>query len=208
MSILDKLKLSVPLILAPMSGISSYPYRVLNRRLGCEFAFLEMISARSLSSLSRKTMREMMFTSGDEGPLGIQLLGYDPYYILKALEHINPDIFDVLDFNAGCPNKKVVNKGAGAALLKDPGKLQQILKLMIKNSSIPVTVKTRLGWEKPSSIYDIARCVQDAGVEAICVHGRTKVQGYSGCVDYDAIKKVKKIWTFRLLPVVTFLVLN
>lgn len=193
MSLLKKLKISNSLILAPMSGITSYPYRLLNRRFGCPFAFLEMVSARALSYLTKRTVSKIMYTSDKEKGLGIQLVGEEAKYILEAMDHIDMKKFDILDLNAGCPNKKVVNKGGGSALLKEPRKLQQILKIMVRKSSIPVTVKIRSGWDEASvaNIADIACYARDAGIEAISVHGRTRFQGYSGRVDYKVIKKVK-----------------
>jgi len=103
--------LSTPLILAPMAGISSYPYRVINRQMGFELTYLEMISARSLSHLSRKT-REKLLTGPDDGPLGIQLLAKDPQYILEGLERIKDYKFEILDFNAACPQKKITNNSS------------------------------------------------------------------------------------------------
>lgn len=195
MSLLKKLKISNSVILAPMSGITSYPYRRLNRRLGCQFAFLEMVSARALSYLTKRTVSQIMYTDDKEqGGLGIQLVGEELEYILEAMDHIDMAKFDILDLNAGCPNKKIVNKGGGSALLRDPKKLQQILKAMVKKSTIPVTVKIRSGWDE-DSVADtpyLASYARDAGIAAISIHGRTKFQGYSGRVDYKVIKKVKE----------------
>ena len=131
-------------------------------------------------------------TSPDDTPLGIQLLGNNPYYLLKGLDTLRQIKFDLLDFNAACPQKKVTSKGKGAALLKNPRKLNQLLKLLVDNSPVPVTVKIRLGWDNASSALDIAGYARDAGIKAIFVHGRTKLQGYSGEVDYDCIRKIKK----------------
>jgi len=183
--------LSTPLILAPMAGISSYPYRVINRQMGFELTYLEMISARSLSHLSRKT-REKLLTGPDDGPLGIQLLAKDPQYILEGLERIKDYKFEILDFNAACPQKKITNNDKGAALLKDPKKLNSLLKCLIENSSKPVTLKMRLGWDSSKDSLTIAKGAADAGVSAICVHGRTREQGYRDGIDYKAIAKIKK----------------
>ena len=177
-------------ILAPLSGISSLPFRALNRNAGCKFAFLEMLNARSLSHTSKKTLR-MMLTDKHDSPLGVQLLGKDPYYISKALEKLKDYSYDVLDFNAACPQKKITSHGRGAALLKSPKELQKLLALIVKEVTVPVTAKLRLGWDNEKDIVDIAKCVQDAGVKAVCVHGRTKAQGYRSPVNYSAIKKVK-----------------
>jgi len=189
---IGRLSLKSNLILAPMAGVSDLPFRLLNRRFGCELGFVEMINCRSISHKSRRT-RHMLSSSPSDRPLGLQLLGCEPRYISRAIEALESYKFDLLDFNAACPVKKVTRRGEGAGLLKEPEKLSSILKFMVKNSPVPVTVKIRTGWDKNSiNAVDIARCAEGAGVEAIFVHGRTKAQGYSGSVDYEAIKQVKE----------------
>ncbi|MFH1553140.1 MAG: tRNA dihydrouridine synthase DusB [Candidatus Omnitrophota bacterium] len=177
-------------ILAPLSGISSLPFRTLNRNAGCKFAFLEMLNARSLGCSSKKNL-QLMLTNKHDRPLGVQLLGKDPYYISKALEKLEDYSYDILDFNAACPQKKITSHGKGAALLKCPKELQKLLTFIVKKVTVPVTAKLRLGWDNEKNIVDIAKYIQDAGVKAVCVHGRTRAQGYSGPVSYSAIKKVK-----------------
>lgn len=166
------------------------PFRTLNREAGCKFAFLEMLCARSLSYLSKRT-REMMFSNDNDRPLGVQLLGNDLYYLLKALEKLKDYNYDLLDFNAACPQKKVTGRGKGAALLKCPKKLQKLLAGIIKEARVPVTAKLRLGWDDAKKAVSIAKYVQDAGVTAICIHGRTKIQGFRDSVNYSAIRKIK-----------------
>ncbi|MBN3039517.1 MAG: tRNA dihydrouridine synthase DusB [Candidatus Omnitrophica bacterium] len=185
-------------LLAPLAGISSLDYRLLNRRFGCKFACLEMISARSLSYQSKKTL-EMMKTNQEDRPLGLQLLGENPKYILKALEYLDEYPFDILDFNAACPIKKVTNHGKGAALLKEPKKLSSLLKLMVKNSSKPVTLKMRLGWDSPKDAVETAQMAEDSGISALCVHGRTRFQKYQLPLDYESIKKIKKSISIPLI---------
>ncbi|MFC1621308.1 tRNA dihydrouridine synthase DusB [Candidatus Omnitrophota bacterium] len=179
------------IFLSPMAGISSLPFRMLNREFGCEFCFLEMINCRSLSGSSRKT-QEMMNTSEKDKPLGVQILGEKKEFILRALEKLRDYRMDVLDFNAACPQKKITSRGEGAALLKTPKKLNKLLKLIVKNSDRPVTAKIRLGWNDFSHARDIALYAQDAGIRALFVHGRTREQGYSGKVNYKAISMIKK----------------
>ena len=189
---IGNLKLKSKFILAPMAGISDLPYRLLNRAFGAELAFIEMINCRSLSFNSRKT-KQMLEVHADDRPLGVQLLGVEPKFILKALEVIHTYNFDLLDFNAACPAKKVIRRGEGAGLLKDVKKLQELLKLVVKNSRIPVTVKLRTGWDEQSvNALDTAYAAMDAGVSAVFIHGRTRMQGYSGSVDYESIRQVKK----------------
>ena len=180
------------IVLSPLAGISDLPFRLLNRRYGCELAFVEMINARSISYKSQKTKQMLISHSGDR-PLGIQLLGRDHYYILMAIEALKKYAFDVLDFNAACPAKKVIRRGEGAALLRDPAELFRILTLIVKNAHVPVTVKIRLGWDQDSmNACDIAQAAQDAGVSAVFIHGRTKSQESRGGVNYQAVHEVKK----------------
>ena len=186
------LKLKSNLILAPMSGITDLPFRMLNRKFGCAFAFTEMLNVRSVSYKSKR-LKEMLAFDQKDTPLGIQILGCEPNYILKALEVLHKYKFDLLDFNAACPAKKVARRGEGASLLKEPKKLCGLLKLIVKNSAVPVTVKIRSGWDDNSlNAREVSLLAQDAGVSAVFIHGRTKMQGYSGTVDYLTIGKIKK----------------
>lgn len=185
------LKLNSSLILSPMAGVSDLPFRLINRKFGCELAFNEMINARSLSYKSKKT-KFMLSTNSQDRPLGIQLLGCEPDFIQRALDILKEYEFDLLDFNAACPAKKVTRRGEGAALLKDPKKLNKLLKILVKNSKTPVTAKIRLGWDKNSiNAKEAALYAQDAGISGLFIHGRTKQQDYSGKVDYKTIKTVK-----------------
>jgi len=175
-----------------MAGVSAYPYRKINREMGVELAYTEMISARALSYLSKGT-QERLRNHPNEPCLGIQLLGKDPEYIIKALDQLKNYKFDILDFNAACPQKKVTNNGKGAYLLKEPQKLNSLLKYLIQHTSKPVTLKMRLGWNNSEHALNIAKGAADAGVSAICVHGRTRNQGYTGDIDYQTIAKIKQV---------------
>ena len=166
------------------------PFRALNREAGCKFAFLEMICARSLSYSSKTTLK-LMLTDSHDRPLGVQLLGRDPNYLSKALDKLADYAYDILDFNAACPQKKVTRSGKGAALLNHPKELQEILAAIVKKANVPVTVKLRLGWDDEKSAVTIAKHVEDAGVSAVFVHGRTKAVGYGGLVNYSAIREIK-----------------
>ena len=185
-------KLKSPILLAPMAGVSDLPFRLLNRKFGCELAFVEMINVRSISHKSRRT-RQMLSVHPKDRPLGIQILGAETKFILQALDILKEYQFDLLDFNAACPVKKVTRRGEGASLLKEPKKLHKLLKLTVDNSGVPVTVKIRSGWDDNSiNAKSIALAAQDAGVKAVTIHGRTKTQGYSGKVNYKVIREVKK----------------
>ncbi|MFA5164502.1 MAG: tRNA dihydrouridine synthase DusB [Candidatus Omnitrophota bacterium] len=188
---IGNLKLKSNLILAPMAGISDLPYRMLNRKAGAEFAFTEMVNARSLSYNNVKALELLGSAKGDR-PLGVQLVGNEPEYINRAIEKLHRHKFDILDFNAACPERKVVAKGEGAALLKDLKKLKRILKIFVRESKWPVTVKLRAGWDRNTiNARDAALHAEDAGVSAVFIHGRTRNQLYSGTVDYGIIKEVK-----------------
>ena len=196
---IGKLKLKSNLILSPMAGITDLPFRMLCRKFGVELAFVEMINCRSISHKNRRT-KQMLATLPKDKPLGMQILGCEDQYILRSLEVLKNYEFDLLDFNAACPSKKVVRRGEGAALLQEPKKFARILKLIVKNAWLPVTVKIRSGWDKVSvNAKEIARIAQDCGVNAIFLHGRTKTQGYSGQVDYKIIQEVKKILDIPLI---------
>ena len=199
MLVLGRMTINPPLVLAPMAGISDLPFRLINRSFGCPFAFTEMISASSLVHGSRHT-RSMLATTAEDRPLGVQLLGGDPIIIRKALDILGNDHFDVVDFNAACPVSKVVSRGEGAALLKDPSRLQDLLREIVSATDKPVTVKIRSGWDGRSiNARDVALRAEDAGVQAVFIHGRTKVQGYSGAVDYDVIREVKESLTIPVI---------
>ncbi|MDD5130793.1 MAG: tRNA dihydrouridine synthase DusB [Candidatus Omnitrophica bacterium] len=196
---IGKLKLKSNLILSPMAGITDLPFRHLCRSFGAELAFVEMINCRSISHKSRKT-KHMLASSAIDRPLGIQILGSEEQYILKSLEVLKNYKFDILDFNAACPAKKVVRRGEGSSLLQEPKKFSKILKLIVKNSWLPVSVKIRAGWDKNSlNAREISLLAQDCGVSALFIHGRTKTQGYSGGVDYDIIREVKKTLSIPLI---------
>jgi len=180
-------------ILAPLAGVSDLPFRLINRRMGCEFAFTEMVSARALIYENKTTLNKMLATEPADRPLGIQLLGRDPEVIRRALDKVRDYGFDIIDFNAACPVTKVTEKGEGASLLKDPKKLSALLKVVVNNASVPVTVKIRSGWDAASvNAREIALCAEDAGIAALFIHGRTKQQGYRGAVDYTVIRTVKE----------------
>jgi len=196
---IGKLKLESNLILAPMAGITDLPYRMLCRRFGAELAFVEMINCRSISYKSRKT-KQMLSTLKEDKPLGVQILGCEEQYVLKSLEVLRNYEFDILDFNSACPAKKVVRRGEGAGLLREPKKFERILKLVVKNSWLPVSVKIRIGWDEDSvNAKEIALIAQECGVSALFIHGRTRTQGYKGQVDYSLIAQVKKVLDIPLI---------
>jgi nifR3 family TIM-barrel protein len=165
---------------------------MINRSFGAPFAFTEMIDVNALRLLDKRTMH-MLSTNPEDRPLGIQLLANDSKDIGRAIKALEFLRYDLLDFNAACPTPKVVRKGKGAYLLKEPRKLKEILGTIVRNVEVPVTVKIRSGWDDSSvNAREIALYAEDAGISALFIHGRTKIQGYGGTVDYETIAKVKE----------------
>ncbi len=174
-----------------MAGISDLPFRLIAREFGCPLAFTEMVNAQALGLKNRKTLKLLESCALDR-PLGVQLLGREPVRLLEALDVLDDRPFDVIDLNAACPVRKVVRKGEGAALLKEPDTLSRLVKTLVDHARGPVTVKIRTGWDHHSiNAIEIAQRVADAGADAICVHGRTKNQGYTGRADLKTIGAVK-----------------
>jgi tRNA-dihydrouridine synthase B len=187
-------------VLAPLAGISDLPFRMINRSMGCEFAFTEMINARALVYQNKTTNEKMLASLPADRPLGIQLVGSDPEILRKALDMLQKYAFDVIDFNAACPVSKVTCKGEGASLLKEPKKLRDLLTVLVQNASVPVTVKIRSGWDDTSiNAQAVALHAQEAGIQGLIIHGRTRDQGYSGTVDYQVIREVKKALTIPVI---------
>ena len=177
---------------APMVACTDLPFRLLAREHGLGLAFAEMVSAQALSRENLKTLG-ILKTAPEDRPLGAQILGCDPELAARAARRIEELGFDLIDINLGCPVRKVVSNGEGAALLKEPGKAARIFESVRKAVSIPVTVKTRAGFDDPSGeeAAAVARAAQDCGLSAVSVHGRTQKQGYSGKADYAAVARVK-----------------
>ncbi|MDD4202341.1 MAG: tRNA dihydrouridine synthase DusB [Candidatus Omnitrophica bacterium] len=185
------LKLKYPIILAPLAGITDLPYRLFNRQFGCELAFTEMINSQSLAYRSNATFK-MLEHPKEDSPLGLQLVAKDPDYLERSLDIAASYKFEIIDFNAGCPQKKVTGTGRGAALLQEPQKLCQLLKIITKKAKVPVTAKVRIGWNSSSDHVGIAKAVEDAGCDAVFIHGRTRDQFYGKGVNYDKIREMKE----------------
>ena len=179
--------------LAPMAGVTDQAFRTICRELGCGYTVTEMISAKALCYQDKKTRRIMALAEG-EHPAAIQLFGSDIVCMeeaaAKIMELERPDIIDI---NMGCPVPKVANNGDGSALMKDPEKAARIVEAVRRGCGVPVTVKTRKGWDK-GSVNAVAFCqvLEQAGAAAVTLHGRTKTQMYSGRADWDIIRAVKQ----------------
>ena len=181
-----------PVFLAPMAGYTDLPFRLFSKKFGADVVTTEMVSAKGLYYGDQKTAK-LLATDAEEAPAGAQIFGNDPDIISRVIEEkLNGTAFDFIDFNAGCPAPKIVKNHDGSALLKDLGRLSDIVKAMTDASIKPVTVKLRLGWDAEHIVVDEAvKRIEDAGVAAVFIHGRTREMFYSGKADWDAIARVK-----------------
>jgi nifR3 family TIM-barrel protein len=180
-----------PLLLAPMEDVSDPPFRALCKKYGADLMYTEFISSEGLIRDATKSVQKLDIFEY-ERPVGIQIFGSEISSMRTATEmceKVNPDIIDI---NYGCPVKKVACKGAGAGILQNIPKMVEMTKEIVNSTSLPVTVKTRLGWDDNSKfIVETAERLQDVGIKAISIHGRTRAQMYKGEADWDLIAKVK-----------------
>jgi tRNA-dihydrouridine synthase B len=177
--------------LAPMEDVSDPPFRKLCKKFGADVVYTEFISVEGLIRDAQKSMQKLDIYEGEK-PVGIQIFGAELDSMLKAVDIVETYKPDIIDINFGCPVKKVVDKGAGAGILKDVDKMVRLTEAVVKRTSLPVTVKTRLGWDENSiTILDTAERLQDAGIKSIAIHGRTRSQMYKGVADWTYISKVK-----------------
>lgn len=189
---IGNLALKNNVFLAPMAGITNLPFRILVREFGCALAFTEMISANGLVRRTDKSYRFLESSLKDK-PLGVQIFGSDPAVLAEAAQIVSDYGADLVDINMGCPVKKVVKTGAGAALLKNPRQVGLILHSVRKATSLPLTVKIRSGWHRGDmEALEIARIAEDCGINAVIIHPRTADQGFSGVADWNVIEMVKK----------------
>lgn len=180
-----------PVFLAPMEDVTDISFRLLCKKFGADMVYTEFISSDALIRNVQKTHQKLTI-SEDERPVTIQIYGRDPEAMVEAAkicEEANPDIIDI---NFGCPVKKVAGKGAGSGMLRTPELMLDITKKVVDAVNIPVTVKTRLGWDNDSKIIvSLAEQLQDCGIEALTIHGRTRAQMYTGQADWSLIADVK-----------------
>lgn len=180
-----------PLLLAPMEDVSDPPFRALCKKHGADLMYTEFISSEGLIRDAAKSVQKLDIYEY-ERPIGIQIFGYEIDSMKQAAEIIEQTNPDILDINYGCPVKKVACKGAGAGILQDIPKMVKMTAEIVKSTSLPVTVKTRLGWDDQSKhIVEVAERLQDVGIEAISIHGRTRKQMYKGEADWSLIADVK-----------------
>jgi tRNA-dihydrouridine synthase B len=190
---IDKIELpDFPLLLAPMEDVSDPPFRAVCKVNGADLMYTEFISSEGLIRDAIKSRQKLDIFEA-ERPVGIQIFGGDEEAMAlsaKIVDTVNPDL---LDINFGCPVKKVVSKGAGAGVLKDIDLMVRLTKAVVNSTSLPVTVKTRLGWDDNTiNIEEVAERLQDVGIKALAIHGRTRCQLYKGVADWTHIAKVKE----------------
>lgn len=187
------IELENDVVLAPMAGICNSIFRKIIKEMGCGLIYAEMVSDKALFYKSKKT-QDMLYMEEVERPIAQQIFGSDIDSFVIAAKYIEENMSpDIIDINMGCPVPKVAVKSqAGAALLKNPEKIYEIVSAVVKAVKCPVTVKIRAGWdEKSINAVEVSKVIEKAGASAICIHGRTRSQGYSGSVNLDIIKAVK-----------------
>ena len=189
---------SFPLLLAPMEDVSDPPFRALCKEQGADVMYTEFISSEGLIRDAAKSMMKLDIYE-KERPIGIQIFGANLDSMLQAVDIVEKTNPDIIDINYGCPVKKVVCKGAGAGILKDIPKMVSLTKAIVERTKLPVTVKTRLGWDHDSiQIVDVAERLQDVGAQAISIHGRTRAQMYKGDANWHPITAVKNNQRMRI----------
>lgn len=180
-----------PLLLAPMEDVSDPPFRALCKEQGADVVYTEFISSEGLIRSAQKSVMKLDIYE-KERPVGIQIFGANLESMLQTIDIVEKSNPDIIDINFGCPVKKVVSKGAGAGILKDIDLMVKLTSEMVKRTSIPITVKTRLGWDDSTiKIVEVAERLQDVGIKAIAIHGRTRAQMYKGNADWNLISEVK-----------------
>lgn len=190
---INNLEFNNPVFLAPMAGITDIAYRGICKEMGCGLVYTEMVSAKGLYYNSKNT-GALMEVSDEEKPVAMQIFGSDPKIMAYATEFINGlDDICLVDVNMGCPVNKIVKNGDGSALLKNPKLAAEIVREMKKVSTKPVTVKFRIGFDSNSiNAVEFGKYLEDAGVDAITIHGRTREQMYTGTANWDIIRQVKE----------------
>lgn len=181
-----------PVFLAPMEDVTDPAFRLMCKRFGADMVYTEFVSSDALVRSVNSTMRKLNI-SDEERPVAIQIYGKNTDAMVEAARMVEEAHPDVIDLNFGCPVKKVAGKGAGAGLLRDIPKMLEITRSVVDAVKLPVTVKTRLGWDDNSKIIvDLAEQLQDCGIAALTIHGRTRAQMYTGDADWTLIGKVKE----------------
>ena len=188
---IGNIELKNNIILAPMAGITNLPFRSVCKKFGPGLVYTEMASSKAIFYNDQKTKR-LLNTKGEERPIAIQVFGSDEQTMAYAAKYVS-ELADIIDINMGCPAPKVVKNGDGSKLLLDLEKAEKIMKAVVENATVPVTLKFRAGWDKEHIVAtDVAKIAEKSGISAITIHGRTRSEFYSGKADLEIIKKVKE----------------
>jgi len=196
---IGKINIDHPIALAPMEDVSDTPFRCICKRLGADILFTEFTSSEALIRSVRSAFHKITLRD-EERPIGIQIIGSRDNVMAEAariVENAHPDFIDI---NCGCWVRKISMRGEGAGLLKDFKKMEKVIKAVVSAATLPVTVKTRLGWDEDNIIIiDVAKMIQDLGVQALTVHCRTKTQAYKGKADWTWLEKIRKVISIPLI---------
>lgn len=195
----EKIKLENAVVLAPMEDVSELPFRIICKEFGADIVYSEFISSEALFRKVEKSIRKIDFDE-IERPIGIQIFGANDEPMVesaKLVEQFNPDFIDI---NYGCWVKNVVKNNAGAAMLKQPERMEELTRLVVKSVKLPVTVKTRLGWDKNTIVIcDVAKRLEDAGIAALAIHTRTREDAHKNQADWSWIPKVKQVVSIPII---------
>ena len=187
------------ILLAPMEDVTDISFRLVCRELGADIVYTEFVNSEGLVRANQKTHQKLKIIE-EERPVGIQIYGANIKSMVGAAKIAEAENPDIIDINAGCWVKNVVGCGAGSALLKDPAYMQQLVREVVNSTELPVTVKTRLGWDENSiQILEVARRMEEAGAVALTVHCRTRKAGHSGEADWSWIPRIKEVVSFPVI---------
>ena len=196
---IDNIELNKAILLAPMEDVTDISFRLVCRELGADIVYTEFVNSEGLVRSNQKTHDKLKIIE-EERPVGIQIYGGNIQSMVGAAKIAEAENPDLIDINAGCWVKNVVGCGAGSALLKDPSYMQQLVREVVNSTSLPVTVKTRLGWDDNSiQILEVARRMEEAGAVALTVHCRTRKAGHSGDADWSWIPRIKEVVSFPVI---------
>ncbi|MCR8745797.1 tRNA dihydrouridine synthase DusB [Romboutsia lituseburensis] len=188
---IGNLELENKVFLSPMAGVTDLPFRLICKEQNCGMLYTEMINAKALCYDDENT-KKMLKIEEAEHPVAVQIFGSDPEFMGRAAEIMNEYPNEILDINMGCPAPKVIKNGDGSALMKNPKLAEEVLKVVVKNSKKPVTLKIRKGWDDNSiNAVEIAKIAEASGISALAIHGRTREQYYSGKADWNIIAEIK-----------------
>ena len=188
---IGNVELKNKVFLSPMAGVTDLPFRLICKEQNCGMLYTEMINAKALCYDDENT-KKMLKIEEEEYPVAVQIFGSDPEFMGRAAQIMNQYPNEILDINMGCPAPKVVKNGDGSALMKNPKLAEEVLKSVVKNSTKPVTLKIRKGWDDNSvNAVEIAKIAEASGISALAIHGRTREQYYSGKADWDIIAEIK-----------------